>query len=338
MTGVNGDITAAVLGEAADAVREPLLAAAQQQTGASAASLGKNKSAIDKLAGRGKNPGGPTPADFGKKSSKPLKSKGGVLKSLLSGDFATQSASVIGQGAIVFVAVIGTLHGLTHFNPFNIVVNAYMIFFAFTCLIVEGSTMLSCGKSNSAIAVDDSSNGHTDSEAGEVSDGIHTLTYAERMEHARGQKGFKGNILRWMPILGRMSGRAFVYIYMGSIAASEGNLKSGFRIIVLLIGIYETILGISFLIIAVMTTRKLKAVRLRHAAELGPLFEKYADVEGFLTSKEFKALCEELGVSLSPPQLSAAMSVIDINGDSRISRVEFKAWWSGEILKGSMLV
>lgn len=66
------------------------------------------------------------------------------------------------------------------------------------------------------------------------------------------------------------------------------------------------------------------------AADIALAFARFdLDDNGRLDAREFAAMLQSLGASVSDAEAAAAMEALDANGDGLVSFAEFAAWWSG---------
>jgi hypothetical protein len=63
-------------------------------------------------------------------------------------------------------------------------------------------------------------------------------------------------------------------------------------------------------------------------AEIREIFNHYdRDRSGRIEASEFARLCDALGADLDEDELAAGLSVVDKNGDGKVSWTEFLPWW-----------
>lgn len=63
-------------------------------------------------------------------------------------------------------------------------------------------------------------------------------------------------------------------------------------------------------------------------AEVREIFNHYdRDGSGQIEAREFARICDALGVELEEEELAAGLSIVDSDGDGRISWDEFLGWW-----------
>jgi hypothetical protein len=93
--------------------------------------------------------------------------------------------------------------------------------------------------------------------------------------------------------------------------------------------------GILYIVVGNTTAKKLQAIRKSLYSE-GTLRSKFqvANVEGNgLNLKQFRSLCEDLGLDLNGREAEAAFGCIQKTGDDdtndKLSYEEFKGWWDG---------
>ncbi|MBX5481720.1 MAG: EF-hand domain-containing protein [Myxococcaceae bacterium] len=65
--------------------------------------------------------------------------------------------------------------------------------------------------------------------------------------------------------------------------------------------------------------------------EVREIFGHYdRNKSGVIDASEFARLCEALGMEMDDEVLQAGLSVVDADGDGKISWDEFLAWWRAQ--------
>jgi len=137
------------------------------------------------------------------------------------------------------------------------------------------------------------------------------------------------NLNKYALFLKFLWGRGSLYFICGTLQLSQIDLFN------LVAGGYMCAVGILYIIVGNTTAKKLKAIRKSLYSE-GTLQSKFqvANVEGNgLNVKQFRSLCEDLGLDLTGREAEAAFGCIQKTGDDdtndKLSYEEFKGWWDG---------
>eukprot|EP01039_Chlorochromonas_danica_P005759 gene5759-6343_t len=119
-------------------------------------------------------------------------------------------------------------------------------------------------------------------------------------------------------------GRAGFYFFVGVLVVAQGGLVN------LSVGLYCAVIGMAIYQSSLTAFQELNNIR--GGIEERDLDEKFdafdKDKSGTLESCEFGNLVSSLGANMTTNQLESALFILDRNGDGKISRDEFKRWWS----------
>jgi len=134
------------------------------------------------------------------------------------------------------------------------------------------------------------------------------------------------NLNKYALFLKFLWGRGALYFICGTLQLTQIDLFN------LIAGGYMCAIGILYIIVGNNTAKKLKAIRKSLYSE-STLRSKFqvANVEGDgLDLKQFRFLCEDLGLDLTGREIEAAFGYIRKNGDDtseKLSYEDFKSWW-----------
>mmetsp|Transcript_18384 Transcript_18384/g.41961 ORF Transcript_18384/g.41961 Transcript_18384/m.41961 type:complete len:274 (+) Transcript_18384:122-943(+) len=134
-------------------------------------------------------------------------------------------------------------------------------------------------------------------------------------------------INKYALVLKFLWGRGALYFICGTLQLTQIDLFN------LAAGGYMCAVGILYIVVGNKTANKLRAIRKSLYTE-GTLRTKFraADIEGDgLSLKQFRSLCENLGLDLTAREAEATFGFIQKMGDShtkdKLSYEEFKRWW-----------
>lgn len=124
-----------------------------------------------------------------------------------------------------------------------------------------------------------------------------------------------------------VNGRGAFYIFVGTLLMAQGNLGQTVT------GLYMVVVGFVMFGVGYHSKGKLDHVRtlLKDESVVRAAFNT-VDIEGdnCLTAEELGMLCTNLGSTLEPQELEAALQSLDKNGDGKIQYDEFISWWKGD--------
>ncbi|CAM9661752.1 unnamed protein product [Ascophyllum nodosum] len=119
-------------------------------------------------------------------------------------------------------------------------------------------------------------------------------------------------------------GRGCFFIYVGTLALAEWST------LYIWVGIYLVVLGAGMIYWGLGANSALKGLvnEMKDPIFVESTFNKFDhNGNGMLEIEELGKLLESFGAELNPPQLEAAILLMDKNHDGAISLQEFQAWW-----------
>jgi len=131
----------------------------------------------------------------------------------------------------------------------------------------------------------------------------------------------------WAKFLSRAWGKFIIYELIASLLLTRNA-----GLIWMIVGIYNTVVGLMYLIFSVYSSRKLKAVK-REAVDMykdhfEDLFDEAdANGDGYISYREIDLLADKLGLSLSPNEIQIMVNFLDTDRDGKLNVSEFKIWF-----------
>lgn len=134
-------------------------------------------------------------------------------------------------------------------------------------------------------------------------------------------------IVKHAKFLTLLNGRGAFYVFVGTLLMAQwpdfGNA---------VLGLYMCAVGFVMFVVGYHSKVKLDTVRLLLKDEkLVKYHFDLADVDknGTLEPAQLSVLCTNLGSSLEPQELEAALQTLDKDGNGNIEYSEFLGWWKG---------